>query len=170
MSNFWGSVQTRGGSAPGPLVTRLRLWRIWVKRSPNSPAGQRSRPSAGSHPQQPVSARRPIQLLDHHVAAPAQRRHGCDRICCACGLARHLPAWLLTGQGGRHAAGVADGQCARDKPSDNRHGRAQPALWARHRAACQCRTVGKERTWSMPKNLLTPQYTTCCDDMPMVRA
>ena len=29
---------------------------------------------------------------------------------------------------------------------------------------------GKERTWSMRQNLLTPQYTTCCDDMPVARA
>ena len=28
---------------------------------------------------------------------------------------------------------------------------------------------GKERTWSMRQNLLTPQYTTRWDDMPVAR-
>ena len=29
---------------------------------------------------------------------------------------------------------------------------------------------GKDRTWSMRQNLLTPQYTTRWDDMPVARA
>ncbi|NMM10807.1 MAG: DUF4113 domain-containing protein [Polaromonas sp.] len=29
---------------------------------------------------------------------------------------------------------------------------------------------GKERTWSMRQDLLTPQYTTRCGDVPVARA